>query len=102
MSAPTGGTHPEAKGLYPWLDRRYGITPLIEFLKHVQKFKSLAFSKSIVTVGRGGADETTVRIQLSDAFVRISPVPRPISVHPEIAGVFPAAGTFARIEEPAL
>jgi len=34
MSAPTGGTHPEAKGLYPWLDRRYGITPLIEFLKH--------------------------------------------------------------------
>ena len=24
MSAPTGGTHPEAKGLYPWLDRRYG------------------------------------------------------------------------------
>jgi cytochrome b6 len=31
MSAPTGTGE---KGLYAWLDRRYGITPLIEFLKH--------------------------------------------------------------------
>ena len=34
MSAPT--TEPQAtkKGFYGWVDKRYGITPLIEFLKH--------------------------------------------------------------------
>lgn len=34
MSAPA--TEPQAteKGFYGWLDKRYGITPLIEFLKH--------------------------------------------------------------------
>jgi cytochrome b6 len=34
MSAPTTETQAERKGFYGWLDRRYGITPLIEFLKH--------------------------------------------------------------------
>jgi len=34
MTAPTAETRPEQKGLYAWLDRRFGITPLIVFLKH--------------------------------------------------------------------
>ena len=33
MTAPTE-SHAEQKGLYAWLDRRFGITPLIVFLKH--------------------------------------------------------------------
>jgi cytochrome b6 len=33
MSAPTDTAQRE-KGIYAWIDRRYGITPLIDFLKH--------------------------------------------------------------------
>jgi len=34
MSAPADTPRAGEKGLYAWLDRRYGITPLIDFLKH--------------------------------------------------------------------
>ena len=63
---------------------------LVEFLEHIQVLNPLANAKAVLTIGRRRLHQSLFQIDGRNVFVRIGPVPRPVSVYPQIARVLPA------------